>query len=147
MRISLHILITSLVIMTNAIAQQKPAFKGLELYYWSDNPTKEFKFCLLSGTNRNKTDKDILSTPALEFNSLKEQLENLPEGEHLFLYSKLRQTNTNLFFKKPDNNILQTIELIANKRNFKFTLIDESKPIQFQIDLQSSFYTQTSISS
>lgn len=116
--------LTFTIFHLNTMAQSKPAFKGLELYYWSNNPTKEFKFSFLPGTNRNKTVKDILNASALDFNALKTQLENLPEQEQLFLYTKLKQNNTKLFFKKPDKNIIQEIEKIAQIKDLRLIILD-----------------------
>lgn len=39
----------------------RPMFKGVELYSWVDPATRNWRFALVPGTNRNKTAAEILS--------------------------------------------------------------------------------------
>ena len=60
----------------------KPAFKGVELYSW--NPVEQgWRFSLLQGTNRNKTTAEITASEnvIVGVDTLKAKLALLPKGE------------------------------------------------------------------
>lgn len=64
---------------------KKPAFKGVELYSWK-HETGPFRFSLLWGTNRNKSDSEIKAQRCVLFDvpAVKAVLGHLAEGEHVF---------------------------------------------------------------
>ncbi len=65
----------------------KRAFKGYELYSWTDGI--DWKFSLLSGTNRNKTPEEILRprAPITGVQKLKDSLSKLAVGESVFWFN------------------------------------------------------------
>ncbi len=62
---------------------EKPLFKGVELYSWRDNQV--WKFSLLVGTNRNKTEPEIMakSVAVTGLEPLKARLATLAIGEYV----------------------------------------------------------------
>jgi hypothetical protein len=63
-----------------------PAFKGVELYSWSECTQCAWHFSLLLGTNRMKTLAEIKapSQTLVGVPQLKEHLSRLPSGEQVF---------------------------------------------------------------
>ena len=61
------------------------AVKGVELYSWKDEGGA-FRYSLLWGTNRNKTDTEIKAPPCVlhDVPALKAALGRLAVGEHVF---------------------------------------------------------------
>jgi hypothetical protein len=90
----LFVLLTILLIATSACSppneqvadRGRPAFKGVELYSWMDQPTQEWRFVLLPGTNRSKAAQEILTAPDIvrSVNELKARVSELPSGESVF---------------------------------------------------------------
>ncbi len=62
---------------------EKPLFKGVELYSWRDGQV--WKFSLLEGTNRNKTEQEIMakSVTVTGLKPLKARLATLAIGEYV----------------------------------------------------------------
>ena len=60
---------------------EKPLFKGVELYSWTDG--RAWRFSLLVGTNRNKTESEIMakSVVVAGLKPLKVRLATLAVGE------------------------------------------------------------------
>jgi hypothetical protein len=65
--------------------EEKPAFKGMELYSWRPEG-KEWQFSVLEGTNRNKTIEEITSPQGamVGLTALKKRLARLAVGESVF---------------------------------------------------------------
>ena len=64
---------------------KRPAVKGVELYSWK-NEKGEFRYSLLWGTNRNKTEAEIKKQGCVlsDIPAVKGALGHLAEGEHVF---------------------------------------------------------------
>ncbi|WP_020475596.1 hypothetical protein [Zavarzinella formosa] len=64
--------------------EEKPRFKGVELYSWKDK-AGDWMFVLLDGTNRLKTEKEIKESPATlkGADELKKALARLAKGEQV----------------------------------------------------------------
>ena len=64
---------------------EKPAAKGVELYSWKAR-SGSYRFSLLWGTNRNKTDSEIKSPQCTlaDVPTTKAALSLLAKGEHVF---------------------------------------------------------------
>lgn len=60
---------------------QQPAFKGMELYSWQAD-TGEWQYSILFGTNRNKTDEEVMVSP-LSLDEVKVAISKLAVGEWL----------------------------------------------------------------
>ena len=65
--------------------EEKPRFKGVELYSWQDK-SGAWKFVLLDGTNRLKTEEGVKSaqTQVKGAKELKKALARLAVGEQVF---------------------------------------------------------------
>ena len=65
--------------------EEKPRFKGVELYSWQDK-SGAWKFVLLDGTNRLKTEEEVKSakTQVNGAKDLKKALARLAVGEQVF---------------------------------------------------------------
>ena len=64
--------------------EEKPRFKGVEMYSWKD-AKQGWVYALLSGTNRLKTEAEVKSSPRLVgTGTLGPALEKLAEGEQVF---------------------------------------------------------------
>lgn len=66
----------------------EPAFKGWELYSWQEGGA--WRYCLLQGTNREKTWDEVMAAAASQGGSqaaLEAQLSRLPKGEQVFWVS------------------------------------------------------------
>lgn len=83
-------------------AEQLPrSFKGYELYSWSEGG--EWRFTLITGTNRNKTLEEIVTGPntvsetgwvnirVTGVEAVKALLSRLPENEHVFWMAELHE--------------------------------------------------------
>ncbi len=64
---------------------EKSAFKGMELYSWK-TPGEDWRFSLLAGTNRLKTDQEIKDPEQtiVGMKELKKRLAKLAKGENVF---------------------------------------------------------------
>ncbi|MFD0739781.1 hypothetical protein ACFQZQ_10860 [Lysobacter koreensis] len=66
-----------------AVRAARPMFKGVELYSWVDPATREWRFVLVPGTNRNKTAQKVLAAAGVmrSVRELKARLSTLASGE------------------------------------------------------------------
>jgi hypothetical protein len=64
----------------------KPMSKGVELYSWIDSSTKNLRFVLLPGTNREKVSPEIVASPnsVSSVSELKARLALLATSEQVF---------------------------------------------------------------
>jgi hypothetical protein len=64
----------------------RPMFKGVELYSWVDPDTRNWRFALLPGTNRDKTSSEILTAPdrAQSVGELRTRISSYAQGEQIF---------------------------------------------------------------
>ena len=60
---------------------QQPAFKGMELYSWQDE-AGEWKYSILVGTNRIKTEEEVMASP-LSLDEVKVAISQMAVGEWL----------------------------------------------------------------
>lgn len=68
--------------------EPKPRFKGVEVYSWKDDKGV-WQFAILSGTNRNKTEKEVKAAPTVYAGTDKfiAALKLLAEGEMVFWFN------------------------------------------------------------
>lgn len=88
----MRILLLALLLVCAAPAladrAQRPTFKGVELYSWSD--AQNWNYVLLPGTNRNKSWSELQTAPRLRTESeLKQSLASLAVGEQVFWSNQL----------------------------------------------------------
>jgi hypothetical protein len=98
------------------------SMKGYELYSWSEN--NQWHFTLITGTNRNKTLEEIISTTdiisqdgwvqihVVGVNEIKSVLSRLPQSEDILWLSKLRteqKQQKGIIIKLPEGSTLDTI--------------------------------------
>jgi hypothetical protein len=119
---------------------KNPTFKGVELYSWQDaadkNANNHWRFCLLNGTNRNKSLAEIQHKKTVigNINLLKKQLANLAVGESVYWttpypaltlppaamldelssYTKAQQINLVLPEALPNNNLSKEKKYMHN---------------------------------
>jgi hypothetical protein len=111
------------------------SMKGYELYSWSEN--NQWHFTLITGTNRIKTLKEIISKEdcisesgwvkahVLSMDEIKEVLGRLPQGESVFWCDGMRllqtaETNTNI--QLPPEQIANAIKEHGERCGLHFTI-------------------------
>jgi len=99
------------------------AFKGYELYSWYE--ADEWRFALLTGTNRNKTAEEVRSAQctisaegwvhidADGVDGINAVLSRLPPGEHVFWLAELRDEHGNNAFALPPQEDVDAVKAHA----------------------------------
>jgi hypothetical protein len=102
----------------------KPAFKGMELYSWLDPASREWKFSLLPGTNRQKTETEIKSAAtALDtIEKLEAKLGQLAPKEYVTWNAHV---DSKQFVLPPAELIKRVDEYVKQKQ---ITLVHKSPP-------------------
>jgi hypothetical protein len=97
---------------------EKRAAKGVELYSWKTR-ANTFRFSLLWGTNRNKTDREIKAPGCTleDIAGLKAALGRLAKGEHVVWGNELCPKNDCTY---PPADVVETLR--AHARNVDVTL-------------------------
>ena len=92
--------------------EEKPRFKGVELYSWKDK-TDGWVFVLVDGTNRLKTEKELKGAKNLIRGSgaVKKALARLAVGEHVSWAHRIKG------FEFPPKETQKEIEEAAKKAN------------------------------
>jgi hypothetical protein len=100
--------------------EEKPRFKGVELYSWRDKGG-DWEFVLLNGTNRLKTEEEVKSakTKVKGADELKKALDRLAVGEQVFWMHPIRG------FEYPARELREEIEKAAKEAN-----VDLKTPIK-----------------
>ena len=114
-------LITNLSI--TAVSELPRSMKGYELYSWSEDSL--WHFTLITGTNRNKTLKEIISNEdfiseagwvqihVIGVDAIKTVLSKLPQNEHVFWLAGMRSEQTsqgNVNIALPEGPTIDTIK-------------------------------------
>ena len=106
------------------------SFKGYELYSWYE--ASEWRFALLTGTNRNKTAQEVRSAQstisaegwvhihAEGVDGITAVLSRLPQGEHVFWLAELRDEHGDSEFALPPDDIVQAVAAYAEARGLDF---------------------------
>jgi hypothetical protein len=65
--------------------QQPPNYNLYELYSWQDSRAREWNFCILYNTSREKTVKEVLNkkTAIRRLDELKKKISDLPPGSKI----------------------------------------------------------------
>ena len=98
----------------------KREMKGMELYSWRDQTTQQWRFSLLSGTNRNKTADEIIE-PKGEIKTveeLKTRLGTLAVGEYVSWVSRVDPKVLSL----PPEDIVHQITAFCESKQIKVTI-------------------------
>lgn len=101
--------------------EAKPRFKGVELYSWKNNEG-EWVFALLSGTNRQKNEKEVKDEKNLikGTKELKKALALLAEGENV-IWSSHRLNG----FEFPPEKVRKEIEKTAKESKIDLAILAE----------------------
>ncbi|MFC1803888.1 hypothetical protein ACFL0D_08000 [Thermoproteota archaeon] len=121
-----------------AVDKLPNSMKGYEIYSWSEN--NQWHFTLITGTNRNKTLEEIISTAniishdgwvhihVVGVDEIKTVLSRLPHSENILWLSKIRseqKQQEGIIIKLPEGSTLDTI-------------IEHSEQIGLNLQIQTS---------
>lgn len=100
--------------------EPKPRFKGVEMYSWKDDKG-DWKFALLNGTNRQKTEKEVKEAETVYAGEEKlvAALKLLAEGEHVF-WSNHRLDG----FAKPADEVVKRVKKAAKGAKLKLDVYE-----------------------
>jgi len=104
---------------------EKPAFKGIELYSWTEGETKEWRFSLLRGTNRLKKPAEIMDPKTMikTLDELKTRLSALAVGEQVFWNPHVDAKA----FPLPGEDTVQQIKALSETAKLKLSLPAKTK--------------------
>lgn len=96
---------------------RKPAFKGVEMYSWRAGGA--WKFSLLNGTNRNKTESEVMlpSNSISGVTRLKKRLARLAEGEQVFWFNLKGEP-----FAYPPGAVIRDLEYFCRGKGIKLVV-------------------------
>jgi hypothetical protein len=106
------------------------SMKGYELYSWQDGG--EWRFALMTGTNRNKTAEEVLSPESsvssdgwvhlnvVGLDAIKAALSRVPEGEHVSWLAGPRGAQSGAPFGLPPESMVDAIEAHAGQCGLNF---------------------------
>jgi hypothetical protein len=102
--------------------EDKPRFKGVELYSWKDR-ADNWVFVLLSGTNRLKTEEEVKGSKNLLkcADDLKKELGRLAVGEQVVWAHRING------FAFPPEATLKEIEKAAREAKITLQIVAERK--------------------
>jgi hypothetical protein len=118
------------------VAKLPGSMKGYELYSWQEDNL--WHFTLITGTNRNKTMEEIISSEDLiseagwvhvqveGAEALKTVLSKLPQNEHIFWAGGLREEPTgqnHVQFSLPDGPTISEIKAYAGQHGLDLTVM------------------------
>lgn len=105
------LIVLCFVVGSHAYADEgKTSFKGWELYILPDG--NEWKFSLLPGTNRLKSDDEIDKAAVKGLDAIKKKLDELKSGEEVFI-------SGDGLFKAPPKDVADELSLYGQKRDLK----------------------------
>lgn len=106
------------------------SMKGFELYSWQDGG--EWRFALMTGTNRNKTAEEVLSPEScvssdgwvhlnvVGLDAIKAALSRVPEGEYVSWLADPRDVQGEAAFGLPPASMVDAIEAHAGQCGLNF---------------------------
>ncbi|MCK9356079.1 MAG: hypothetical protein M0R22_02860 [Dehalococcoidia bacterium] len=106
------------------------SMKGYELYSWQDGG--EWRFALMTGTNRNKTAEEVLSPESgvssdgwvhlnvVGVDAVKAALSRVPEGEYVSWLADPRDAQSGAAFGLPPESMVDAIEEQARQSGLNF---------------------------
>jgi hypothetical protein len=96
-----------------------------ELYSWQDSGTKEWNFCILYNTSREKAVKEVFNrkTVIRGFDELKKKISDLPAGSKIIWRDELtvngHQQNGSQKLKYPPEDAVQEVRHVAQAHNIE----------------------------
>lgn len=103
-------------------SEDKPAFKGMELYSWQKG-NGDWVFNILYGTNRLKTINEVMSSE-MASNAVSDCICLLPDGEIILWMNAAQDETTSemLPLPLPPNNMIDVITATADRCGVKLII-------------------------